>query len=66
MGITFDSQEVKNMTADTNNKPSKATQRVRLNLTPETADRLRALAKADNRTLSGFITNLLDNLESEE
>jgi len=45
-------------------KPKK--QRVRLDLTPDTADRLRALAKADNRTLSGYVTNLIDTQELVE
>lgn len=42
------------------------TQRVRLNLAPAVADRLRALAKADNRTLSGYVTNLIDKQELPE
>lgn len=35
--------------------------RVRLDLTPETRDRLYALAKADGRTLSSFVTKLIDD-----
>lgn len=41
-------------------------QRVRLDLEPETADRLRALAKADKRTLSAYVTNLVDKQELPE
>ena len=51
---------------DTTTDKTAKTQRVRLNLAPATADRLRALAKADNRTLSGFITNLVDTLDDAE
>ena len=34
--------------------------RVRVDLAPETRDRLYALAKADGRTLSAFVTKLID------
>ena len=47
---------------DTQNKK----QRVRLDLEPAIADRLRALAKADNRTLAGYVTNLIDTQELTE
>ena len=49
---------------DNSMKLSQSTkERVRLNLTPATADKLRALAKADNRTLAGYVTNLIDRQE---
>lgn len=42
------------------------TQRVRLNLAPSVARRLKELAQADNRTLSGYVTNLIDKQELPE
>lgn len=41
----------------------KKVQRVKLSLAPETAARLYALAKADRRTLSDFVTNLINDCD---